>query len=419
MNNFKKMLENFPFEQEQEIPFAPAQPVMPDNLAKMAQEEAINQPQRPSRAPASMSDLAVNLKDSYGPDISQSSETRTKTTKSGTAPEAPLSPEDKLQQLMDNLKAEKQKEMDEAASRKFKADIFKIIGDNIGGIVGGAQAMNTGANVTPAKTQGYDVGDLVGQVQKRFDGDREALMAQYKMLQDARDKAADRKYKDEDLKIKREALNKKGEKSAPDSPFEKAQMSALGKNSAEYFTQNRDQLLNNSNKLTSAIEMLEAPKSNISGPGKGLIPGAVRAFTNPEAVTVQESIQSAITDTLRPTLGAQFTENEGKRIMSLQYNPDLPPVENARRAKELQTYINKKVEATDALYEHLGQGKPLNTFDFKKYGMQAQGGTSSPVGGGSSSVDLSKDPRVDNFMKKNNISDRNEAIKILKQAGRI
>lgn len=329
----------------------------------------------PSRAPA----LGSNMEQSRAPaSIESSSMTKNSSSISGTAPtEVDNSPEGKLERMMQELNAQRQKEMDDAASRKFKADIFKIIGDNVGGIVGGAQAMNTGASVTPTKTQGYDVGDLVGQVQKKFDGDREGLMNQYRMMLAQKDRAADQKYKQDMLEIERKKLNQKAAQDSKPTDFNVSQMKQLGKNSAEYYTKDRDQLIGNNSKISEGINLLQNAvdsKTNLSGGFSEYIPGSdfIRPLVNEEGEIVKNSIDSAITETLRPTLGAQFTEQEGERIKALQYNPKLPPSENLRRAKELQKFINKKLQVSDALYEHLGQGKPVNTFDFKKYGMQAQ-----------------------------------------------
>lgn len=364
-------------QQEEEVPTeAPLTPAQQDALAAksapvLAQEEALNQP-LPDRAPGVMPNENVN-RSPAAQSVELTEKTRTSLPQSPAPGNSPAeSPEARLERLMGELNDQRKKEREEAASREMKGKMMNALSESLGGIIGGSQAMNTGARVTPAQTKGVDIGDLVGRVDKNFAGDRQALMDQYKALVGAQDRKDNKDFQERTLKLKEKELNQKANKTQGQTEFDKAQMKKLGTNSAEYFTQNRDQLLNNANKLTSAIELLEKPKSDISGPGKSWIPDSVRAFTNPEAVSVQENIQSAITDTLRPTLGAQFTEGEGKRIMSLQYNPDLSPAENAKRARELQTYINKKVKATDALYEHLGQGQPLNTFDFKKYGMQPQ-----------------------------------------------
>lgn len=239
--------------------------------------------------------------------------------------------------------------------------------------------------------------DLTSQFEKQSLGDTsrnvEQLMNEYKMIQDdqnrklAADRAAkDDKYRQDMLDLQREKLSNAEKlakmkldaktKTGESSIFEKEQNKALGKQSAQYFATDRDQLISNSDKVTSAIDLInQAPSGAVSGSMRGLLPDSIRAATNPEALIVQQSIQSAITDTLRPTLGAQFTEKEGERIMNLQYDPRLPPEENKRRAQELKSVIDRKVQATDALYDHLGKGGKLSDFNFDKYGMRASGET--------------------------------------------
>lgn len=364
----------------------------------------------PSRAPANIETAPT----------SSSSMTKTSQKISGTIPndtEAPKDAESRLEQMMKELAAERSKQIEDAQSRQLRANVMQSIVGNIGGLVGGSQAMNTGAAVQAPKVAGLDIGDLVGQVDKRFAGDQEALLNQYKMLMNARDKAEQRKFQQESLNVQREGNNLKRDiatmKNEGNNSFGKAQMSALGKNSAEYFTKDRDQLINNNSKISEAIKLMgDAVKSgeNLSGGISEYILGSdtLRPMINEKGEIVKNSMDSAITETLRPTLGAQFTENEGERIKALQYNPKLPPEENARRARELQKFINKKLQATDALYEHLGAGKPLKSFDFKRFGMQEQGQSSSNV-----------EDKVSAFMQKNGISDREEAIKILKDAGKL
>lgn len=324
---------------------------------------------------------------------SSSSMTKESTKISGTIPNrgqnpSSLSPEDKLQKLMEDLKVEREKEMEDARSREFKASIFKAIGENAGGLAAGMQAMNTGASVKPGEVRQIDIGDLVGQVDKKFAGNREALMNQYKMLMDARDKKDQRNFQQESLNVQREGFKNARDIAAMkatgsgNGEFGKSQMKELGKSSAEYFTKDRDQLFANSSKISEAIKLMDTSiKSgeNLSGGISEYIPGSdmLRPMVNKNGEIVKNSMDSAIAETLRPTLGAQFTENEGERIKALQYNPKLPPEENARRARELQKFIDKKLKATDDLYEHLGNGKPLKTFNFKAYGMQTQGGDSN------------------------------------------
>ena len=94
---------------------------------------------------------------------------------------------------------------------------------------------------------------------------------------------------------------------------------------------------------------------------------------SPQAYNAQQNMQSAITDTLRPTLGAQFTEKEGERIMNLTFDPGISVEENKRRARELKKVIDNKIRFSDALYKHLSEKGSDEGFDYGKYNMQRTG----------------------------------------------
>jgi len=201
------------------------------------------------------------------------------------------------------------------------------------------------------------------------------LMQEYKMLQGEQELAGKKEDRELDREIKRQQLElQKTKAEAPkDNTFSKKKQEVFGKSAVEYFTKDRDQLVNNVNKIDNALTYLTDPKTkdSISGPIRGLAPDAVRSFTNPEAIVVKESIQSAIQETLRPTLGAQFTEKEGERIMNLAYNDRLPPEENARRAKQLKQMVENKVRFSDALYQYIEDNGSDKGFPYEQYGMQS------------------------------------------------
>lgn len=85
-----------------------------------------------------------------------------------------------LEQLRDNYKIAQ----DDARSRELKAEMFAAVGDNIGNIVGGAQAMNTKASVTPTQTSPVKVKDITGRVDAKYRTDYDGLLKQYKDLKD-------------------------------------------------------------------------------------------------------------------------------------------------------------------------------------------------------------------------------------------
>jgi hypothetical protein len=107
--------------------------------------------------------------------------------------------------------------------------------------------------------------------------------------------------------------------------------------------------------LQDAINDLETDKS-ISGPIRGRFPDAIRSLTNPKAVNVKEQIAAVVQNSLRPILGAQFTEKEGENLIKRTYNDSLSPEINAKRARRLlsqiKTMADQKKEAADYFEEH-------------------------------------------------------------------
>lgn len=189
MNDFNKLLQTINPEEEQFNPRnyveEPIQPVMPDSLVQKAQEEAVTQ-ELPPLESFTTPDIAPPA-----PNMGRNPAVEPPPAKKDNIPETP---EGRLERLMKDLNTQRGAEREDAESRKFKADLFKILEESAGGIIGGAQAMNTKAAINIPKTTGFDVGDLVGQVDKRFEGDRKALLDQYKSLKDGGLSAKDEAY---------------------------------------------------------------------------------------------------------------------------------------------------------------------------------------------------------------------------------
>lgn len=91
----------------------------------------------------------------------------------------------RLEKMIAELNANRKREMEDASSKELRGNLLNALGSNIGNLVGGAQAMNTGAAVTPPKTEGLKLQDYTGNVERKFKPEHEQLMAQYKALKDA------------------------------------------------------------------------------------------------------------------------------------------------------------------------------------------------------------------------------------------
>ena len=95
------------------------------------------------------------------------------------------------------------------------------------------------------------------------------------------------------------------------------------------------------NDLDEAVYLLENnEEGTITGPLVGVSEEAgVLKFTNELAQNAYDRVTGVVQRNLRVILGAQFTENEGRRLIERAYNPALSQHENAIRVKSLMTQI--------------------------------------------------------------------------------
>lgn len=77
----------------------------------------------------------------------------------------------------------------------------------------------------------------------------------------------------------------------------------------------------------------------------------MRAWFNPEGADLLENIRGVVFQGLRDTLGAQFTEKEGIRLVNATYNTSLSPRANVMRLKRLAKLLEDSIEYKDRLSE--------------------------------------------------------------------
>lgn len=109
--------------------------------------------------------------------------------------------------------------------------------------------------------------------------------------------------------------------------------------------------------LDQATKELKSGKTTLTGPVVGSISTLpivgkwAQDVFNPESANVQELVEYTVQQSLRPILGAQFTEKEGERLISRVFNPRLEERVNARRLEALTTMLKRaystKVAAKD------------------------------------------------------------------------
>jgi hypothetical protein len=109
--------------------------------------------------------------------------------------------------------------------------------------------------------------------------------------------------------------------------------------------------------LEEVKNRLLSGEENLTGPLLGMVPESLKSIFAPAAMDVQQLVEQTVQRSLRETLGAQFTEKEGERLISRAYNPKLSEEVNARRVGRLldvirNSYANQ--EQAMAYYEQNG-----------------------------------------------------------------
>lgn len=110
------------------------------------------------------------------------------------------------------------------------------------------------------------------------------------------------------------------------------------------------------NAIDQAIKALEKDPT-LTGAKHQITPDGLRKIFNPQSVAIQQQIENAVMGSLRATLGAQFTENEGKRILNLSYDPSLPASVNVAKLKALLQEQTLKAREKDAASQYFQSSK--------------------------------------------------------------
>lgn len=126
--------------------------------------------------------------------------------------------------------------------------------------------------------------------------------------------------------------------------------------------------LENLNKIDDVIATLKEAKdggANITG-AIGAVPKFIRSFTNPTSVAVEDDIKSIIFQSLRETLGAQFTEKEGERLVQASFNILLDEATNIKRLERMKDTILEAAKAKENAAIHFRE----NDGDMSGYSAQ-------------------------------------------------
>ena len=116
--------------------------------------------------------------------------------------------------------------------------------------------------------------------------------------------------------------------------------------------------------VEKSIEQLRDVRNILGGGGvtggiSGYLPTVVRSVFNEKSVSAQEAVEEVVQRNLRLILGAQFTNEEGKRLIERAYNPRLSESENIKRLDRLITQIEEGAAATESASQYFEQNGTL------------------------------------------------------------
>lgn len=140
----------------------------------------------------------------------------------------------------------------------------------------------------------------------------------------------------------------------------------LGGDLAEFVGGGFADVQKNLGQLEEAAQALESGQ-NITGPefgiGSAILGDDVMAGIAPGATDIREQVEEVAQRNLRLVLGAQFTQQEGDRLIARAFNKNLPEKANAARVRNLMASIEAAARQKAAAAQYLQKNGTLAGFD--------------------------------------------------------
>lgn len=96
--------------------------------------------------------------------------------------------------------------------------------------------------------------------------------------------------------------------------------------------------------LSGVAADLTSGKIKTGGVAGTFLPESAQRVAAKDISDARQRIQTVVFPTLRQIMGAQFTENEGQRVINATFDSSQPPEINAARALRLQQILQKQLE---------------------------------------------------------------------------
>ena len=127
-------------------------------------------------------------------------------------------------------------------------------------------------------------------------------------------------------------------------------------------TGEKQQADNNITNLDNKIERLISGKENVSGREFAFIPDMLKPVFRPVATGFLDEISDVTYQSLRATLGAQFTENEGKKLIAATFNQNLPEEQNIIRLQRLSAKIKAIRDSKERSIDYFNKNGTLQGY---------------------------------------------------------
>lgn len=136
------------------------------------------------------------------------------------------------------------------------------------------------------------------------------------------------------------------------TPFQIEQDKAYATMLTEWNTGGGADAAKNLGQLNEVADRLESGEGDFTGWMIARTPKWALEGINPQAVDTQELVEEVVQRNLRVVLGAQFTQQEGDRLIARAYNRALPEATNAARMRRLVQVVEGRAQQMQSLNEY-------------------------------------------------------------------
>lgn len=119
----------------------------------------------------------------------------------------------------------------------------------------------------------------------------------------------------------------------------------------------------NLSQLKGVLKKLKEGDTDLTGGVRAWVPDWAREKMDQESYNAQEAVEEVVQRNLRLILGAQFTNEEGKRLIARAYNPNLDEAVNAERLERLVNAMEVALKAKVSASKHFQKYGTLANYD--------------------------------------------------------